>query len=407
MHWRHLPLALAPTPDGPDQHGVFSGCAVDRAGVPALVYTGIFPEVQCLAEAADPEDLDLTAWRKHPANPVIAAPPQGLAVTGFRDPFIWREEDGWYCAIGSGAKDGGGMVLLYRSPDLVRWEYLHELCRGDVAETGTMWECPNLVPIGDRHALLVSVIPLGTVFCMTGAYRGHRFVPAWRGLLDHGGSFYAPQVMLDAGGRRLMWGWLREERSVASQKAAGWSGVMSLPSELTLGADGIVRHQPVAELASLRGAHRAYRDIALRPEPDDGFAPIAGTHLEIHAVLAPGAGGQAGLHLLASPDGAERTSLYIDRDRQEVVVDLEHSSTDPAATREVRRAPVPLAADGSLALRVFLDGSVIEVFAGDLVRMSSRAYPAAADSCHVRPFARGAPASLRSLDVWEMRSIWE
>src|SRR3954470_10280575 len=30
VHWRDLPLALAPTPGGPDETGVFSGCAVNN-----------------------------------------------------------------------------------------------------------------------------------------------------------------------------------------------------------------------------------------------------------------------------------------------------------------------------------------------------------------------------------------
>ena len=30
----------------------------------------------------------------------------------------------------------GGAALLYRSRDLIEWEYLHPLCVGDQAETG-------------------------------------------------------------------------------------------------------------------------------------------------------------------------------------------------------------------------------------------------------------------------------
>src|SRR5271156_6859070 len=33
IHWKHLPVALAPTPGGPDQDGCFSGSAVDDRGV--------------------------------------------------------------------------------------------------------------------------------------------------------------------------------------------------------------------------------------------------------------------------------------------------------------------------------------------------------------------------------------
>src|SRR5215212_10152948 len=37
IHWRHLPIALAPTPGGPDKDGVWSGCVVDNDGVPTVL----------------------------------------------------------------------------------------------------------------------------------------------------------------------------------------------------------------------------------------------------------------------------------------------------------------------------------------------------------------------------------
>lgn len=89
VHWRHLPIALAPTPGGPDAAGCFSGTAVVDNGVVTVLYTGvvnstlanatlndgqhIFRESQCLATSIDP---DLKTWKKL-AAPVIAAPPPG------------------------------------------------------------------------------------------------------------------------------------------------------------------------------------------------------------------------------------------------------------------------------------------------------------------------------------------
>src|SRR6476659_8036409 len=48
VHWRGLPIALAPTPGGPDHDGVYSGCALDHDGVPTLMYTVVHPQVQCI-----------------------------------------------------------------------------------------------------------------------------------------------------------------------------------------------------------------------------------------------------------------------------------------------------------------------------------------------------------------------
>src|SRR2546423_3561670 len=105
VHWRHLPVALAPTPGSADEHGCFSGCAVDNNGVPTLVYTGVRGEEQlpCIATGSD----DMLTWQKYPGNPVIAAPPDGIDPLDFRDHSVWWETDAWYQVIGSGIKDLG------------------------------------------------------------------------------------------------------------------------------------------------------------------------------------------------------------------------------------------------------------------------------------------------------------
>src|SRR6476659_2902008 len=57
VHWAHLPVALAPTLDSPDEDGCWSGCAVDNAGVPTLVYTGVRGEDQLPCVATGDDDL--------------------------------------------------------------------------------------------------------------------------------------------------------------------------------------------------------------------------------------------------------------------------------------------------------------------------------------------------------------
>jgi beta-fructofuranosidase len=406
VHWRDLPIALAPTPGGPDKDGVYSGCALDHEGIPTLMYTGVHPQVQCIAEVADPADPDLVAWRKYPSNPVIAEPPTGLEVEGFRDPFVWREADGWYCVVGSGIVGECGNVFLYRSSDLVRWEYLHELCRGEIAETGRMWECPNFFPLGDKHVLLISPIPLRKVLYLVGEYRDHRFTPERTGIVDDGGCYYAPQVTLDQRGRRLMWGWLREGREVETQKAAGWSGVMSVPTELSLTADGRLALRPVPELETLRGAHRAWSGLELTDGDANPLAELSGGRLEIALTVEPAGAAAVWLSVLRSPDGTEETRIVYESGSGELWVDRERATLDPEPSRERRGAAVQLGSDGTLSLRVFVDGSVVEVFAADGTCLTSRVYPTREDSRGVGLWARGGRARVQRVDAWEMPSIW-
>ena len=75
-----------------------------------------------------------------------------------------------------------------------------------------------------------------------GHYQDERFIPEKLIKLDHGGkAFYAPLTFEDDQGRRVMYGWLPEEREDAALQAAGWAGALSLPRILSLSAEwGIV-----------------------------------------------------------------------------------------------------------------------------------------------------------------------
>jgi beta-fructofuranosidase len=397
---------LAPSPGGPDKDGVYSGCALDHDGVPTLMYTGIRPEVQCIATAADPTDPDLAVWRKHPSNPVIPAPPPGPALEGFRDPFVWREADGWYCVIGSGIEGEVGNVLLYRSQDLVHWEYLHELCRGEHAETGRMWECPNFFPLGDKHVLLISPIPLRKVLYLVGEYRDHRFIPERTGIVDDGGCYYAPQTMLDERGRRLMWGWLREDRIVEEQEESGWAGVMSVPTELSLTADGRLALRPVPELESLRGTHRAVIDPFLVDGSLHLLGDVSGRHLEIELTVRSTSGDEVWLSVLRSPEGEEETRIVYDSGTHELWIDRSVSSLDREDSDDWQGTAVHPGPEGTLGLRVFVDGSVVAVFASDGTSLTSRVYPTREDSLGVGLGARNGQARVQRMDIWEMQPIW-
>ena len=87
VHWKHLPVALVPTPHGPDKDGCFSGSVVINNGVPTLIYPGVWPEVVCIATS----DNAMISWKKYPHNPVIAAPPYHHACPS---PICSQQPDG-------------------------------------------------------------------------------------------------------------------------------------------------------------------------------------------------------------------------------------------------------------------------------------------------------------------------
>lgn len=404
VHWTDLPIALAPTPGTVDEHGCWSGCTVDNEGTPTIVYTGLRRGAQlpCVATGND----QLVTWQKHPGNPIIPSPAPDLDVTGFRDHAVWREDDTWCQIIGSGIRGVGGTALLYRSRDLIHWEYVHPIFVGEESETGEMWECPDLFPLGERHVLLISPVPLRKALYFVGRYAGHKFAPETRGVLDYGGHFYAPQTMLDDKGRRLMWGWLWEGRSDQAQRRAGWAGVMSLPRVLTLGPDGLLNQAPAPELEALRGEHDQWTDVHLTPRSAGVVAGAQGDAIEMFAEIEPGEAEAVGLKVRCSPDGAEQTVVVYDRLKQRLEIDREQASLDPQVHRERHGGPLPLSVGETLRLRVFLDRSVVAVFGNDQVCVTSRIYPSRPDSLGIDVFARGGDARIKVMDIWPVHSIW-
>ncbi len=250
VHWERRPVALRP--DTPaDQDGCWTGYAVDQDGIPTLVYTGRVGESEYVCRAISPDGL--RTFIKPADNRLDILPPQGEKLAGFRDPYVWRESDGWYMVVGSGFAGKGGAALLYRSPDLIHWNYLGPLLASNSDRTGSMWECPNFFPLGDKHVLIVSASPLGYAHYFSGRYVNHRLIVEQEGVVDNGGFLYAPQVFRDRSGRTILFGWVWEELSKEARLANGWAGMMSLPRQLSLGPDETLCGVPVAEVELLRG----------------------------------------------------------------------------------------------------------------------------------------------------------
>lgn len=270
IHWRQLPLALAPSPGGADADGCFTGSAVDDHGTATIIYTGVktsapeeatlrdgahtFREVQCLATSTDRE---LRTWQKW-KQPILQ-PPNDPRLTGFRDPFLWQDGSVWYLGVGAGFRKEGGCVLLYRSRDLHKWEYLHRLAASkwtghesvNPVDSGEMWECPDFFALGTKHVLLYSTA--GSVIWEIGELDSKELVfhTQKRGILDHG-AYYAQKTQLDSEGNRILWGWIPEKRPEAEFSAAGWAGCMALPRLMSIGAGNDLEMRVASVASSLR-----------------------------------------------------------------------------------------------------------------------------------------------------------
>jgi beta-fructofuranosidase len=254
-HWERLPLALWPSKSKGEDH-VFSGsAAVTKKGEVLLFYTSIgkrAPEQW----VAIPEDRDLLRWKKHPANPVLAASQHGdVQVHEWRDPYVFRSIGGRAYMVCGGnlnaTKGGEAAVFLYRAEDedLLKWKYLGVLFKHPDVSVKNI-ECPIFFNAGAKWVLIVSPHRLPDYF--TGDFDEERgtFKTEARGIVDPG-HFYAPSVCPDGKGRLLLWGWVN---GFPAKK--GWRHCLTLPRGLGVGAAGELLQEPAPELEALRGERR-------------------------------------------------------------------------------------------------------------------------------------------------------
>ena len=134
---------------------------------------------------------------------------------------------------------------------------------------------------------------------------------------------------------------------------------------------------------------------------------VQGDSLEIKAAFEWESVEEFGLAVRCSPEGEEQTLVRFRPRYGELILDVTRSSASPeVCNRESQRCTLNLPDGKLLELRVFVDHSVVEVFANSLHYLAKRIYPARPDSLGVQAFSWGGDAKLRSLDAWQMGSIW-
>lgn len=419
IHWTHHPIALRPTPGGPDRDGIFSGGAVTNNGVPTLIYHGV-PDGTCIATSSDD---DLIHWTKCPENPVIAVPkPDQKVDYGVYDPCVWKNGESWYALTGWGRNFArpnapeGDTAFLFKSPDLIHWQYVHPFYQSDRRWTDADEDCavPDFFPLGNKWALFFASHKRGCQYYI-GRYENDHFYPEQHARMNwSGGQVIAPITMQDDRGRRILFAWINEARVEARHRVGGWAGMLGLPRVLTLPDDGILRIKPVPEIESLRFNHREHDAFALEANSEVDIAEIRGDCLDIQLEISPNDAKQMGLLVRCSPDGAEQTGIFYDAAAKTFKVDGSKSSLIaeepplvpilPPDERTIRTqaAPFELSPGEPLKLRVFLDRSVVEVFVNGRQALVQRIYPSRPDSLGIRVFSRGGQANVTKIEAWDM-----
>jgi beta-fructofuranosidase len=132
--------------------------------------------------------------------------------------------------------------------------------------------------------------------------------------------------------------------------------------------------------------------------PIDG---IGGNSLELLIDMESAEASAYGVKVCVSPDGQEQTLIFYDAEEKMLKVDTRKSG--PGDTpKAVEAAPFELKDGERLKLRVFVDKSVVEVFANSRQAVMRRIYPSRADSLGVSLFSTGGKTKVHALEAWNI-----
>jgi len=422
IHWRDLPYAIYPHPE---KH-CFSGSAIVEEGRVIAMYHGT-KVGSMVAVSSDPLLLN---WEKVTGAPVIpyAKPGEGRLPYNIFDPCIWKEGDTYYALTAGTLPEGPGgkrvrAEFLHRSTDLAKWEYLHPFLEGDrYGMVGDDGACPYFWPIGDRHILLHFSHMSGGKYLL-GDYDKERD----KFVVTYGSDFnfstvapcgvHAPSACPDGKG-----GVIVIFNMNPGKPTQGWNQIMSLPRRLTLRARDELGIEPAGDIESLRGDHQQVNAMKLPANQEIVLDGVAGKSMEILAEIDHRGAPMIEMNVLRSPNREEvtRIALYDQggyrrrgrgrrRNRESLIsLDSSYSSTLPdVRSRAPETAPLFLERGEPFKLRVFVDRSIVEVFANGKQCVAVRVYPGREDSVGVSLRSQGRDAMLKSLDAWQMKGIYE
>lgn len=409
VHWRFHPPALAPNPGDPDR-GIFSGNAfINKKGEAVLLYHGVGVG-NCIATSRE-DDLD--NWTKLPSNPIVPSPKEGEADFGKYsswDPHGWLESDTYYAVF------GGNPATLFKSKDMVHWEFLHPFLNADMPDVDKDEDisCPDFFKLGSKHMLLCISHKRGCRYYL-GRFESERFFPETHARMNWpGGTCFAPETLVDDKGRRIMWAWVLDRCSEDRIREYGWSGTMTLPRVLSLAEDGTLRIEPAEELKALRMNPRRVASLVVPADSETAVKEVRGDCLELSVIIQPRDAREFGLKVRCSPKREEQTIIAYDRAKGCLRIDLAKSTLDPQVISRTfcmhgdnppvtaQEAPFALKPRESLKLRLFLDRSIVEVFANGRQCVTQRIYPTREDSLGVRLFSRGGSVRVQRLEAWDM-----
>ena len=383
LHWDYLPAVLAPDEEY-DKFGCFSGSAIELDdGRQLLMYTSVKQEKMEDGTVRDLQTQSIAVgdgrdYEKYDKNPVLTSKdiPEGASKADFRDPKIWKGKDGnFYCVIGSRPADGSGQILLYRSQDGFKWEFVSILAQNK-NRYGKMWECPDFFELDGKYVLLTSpqdMLPEGSEYhngngtlCIIGDMDSntHTLKEEFLQSVDYGIDYYAMQTLRAPDGRRIMIAWMQNWDTLAYRRNdSKWFAQMSLPRELSI-KNGRLYQVPVRELDAMRINRVVYKDVVIK-DTRLTLDQIEGRTVDLELVIRPENKERIykKFELCFAENEKYHSTLCFRPDESILQIDRSFSGSERAVLHQ--RSCLVNSDSNELKIRLILDRFSAEVFIND------------------------------------------
>ena len=267
-----------------------------------------------------------------------------------------------------------GKLRLFSSPDLLHWTF-------ESLAPGLDTECPDLfeLPLDNDPTRTLWVLSGGGKWYQLGHFDGHAFTPTGpRHTMHHGPDAYATQTFSDApNARRIGISWLfswayrcfavsgRIENVFPTNPLAGNGLTIPVEYALVSTPDGPrLTQSPIPELSALSRPFAISAPTTLTPDSPNPLSALTTDLLDLQLRIKPHAA--AGKLLLRIPaPGARTCTVGYDAAAHEILIDRRSSGfPDVPDYARLFTARVTPATDGSIPLRILLDHSSVELFAG-------------------------------------------
>ena len=232
IHWKNHGEVIQPDALGT----IFSGSSVvdkeNTAGfgkdaVVAFYTSAGAAQTQSIAYSTDNGET----FKKYVNNPILTSD-----VPDFRDPNVfWNEEvKQWNLILAAGQQ-----MNIYSSKNLKDWKFESSFGEG-YGNHGGVWECPDLLKMGDKWVLICNINPGGpfggsATQYFVGSFDGHKFTceskPEVTKWMDYGKDHYATVSFSNApDGRIVVLPWM-----------SNWQYANQVPTQQFRSANGLPR----------------------------------------------------------------------------------------------------------------------------------------------------------------------